>query len=342
MVVQRLAGGASRYRALVVGPPVRGPAYPSIGFLPAPVPRFLPLSVTQAYAVSLVQVLRHIQPGLIEVHNKPDVASWLARCFPRRPVLLFLHNDPRDMRGARSPAARARLLQRLAGVITVSEYLRGALLEGVPPPERAPVVLHNALDFAVVPRGLVREKLILFAGRVVPDKAPDVFIAACARVLPLLPGWRAEIIGTDGFSAEIAGSGFIRRLRPLAASAGVAMPGYRPHPEVLQAMARAAIVVVPSRWAEPFGLTALEAMACGAALICSGRGGLAEIAGEAALRIDPDALDTVTAALMTLATDEALRQRLAEAGQARARRLFNATDAIDRLDTLRDEVCGRR
>ena len=52
-------------------------------------------------------------------------------------------------------------------------------------------------------------------------------------------------------------------------------------------MARAAIVVVPSRWSEPFGLTALEALACGAALLCSPRGGLPEVYGQAAQRIDP-------------------------------------------------------
>ena len=66
------------------------------------------------------------------------------------------------------------------------------------------------------------------------------------------------------------------------------MLGYRDHPEVLAAMARAAIVVVPSRWAEPFGLVALEALASGAALICSPRGGLPEVAGDAAVYADPD------------------------------------------------------
>ena len=54
-------------------------------------------------------------------------------------------------------------------------------------------------------------------------------------------------------------------------------------------MTRAAIVIVPSRWNEPFGLTALEALACGAPLIVSPRGGLPEVAGEAAVYANPDA-----------------------------------------------------
>ena len=96
------------------------------------------------------------------------------------------------------------------------------------------------------------------------------------------------------------------------------MLGYRDHPEVLIAMARAAIVVVPSRWPEPFGLVALEALASGAALICSPRGGLPEVAGDAAIYADPDRPAEIAAAIRTLASDEGRRAALAEAGRERA------------------------
>ena len=341
MVVQRLAAGPSRYKALVVGPPFPGPHFPGIDFMPARVPNWLPLTPTQRYAAKLALVLAPLPPGLIEVHNKPDVALWLARLFPRRPISLFLHNDPRTMRGARSPLARRRLLGQLARVVTVSEFLRRCLLDGVEPPsDRPPAVLHNALDLAAVPAGLpmhLRERVILFAGRVVPDKGPDAFVAACAQALPDLPGWRAEIIGADGFSADAPDSAFIRGLRPAAAAAGVVLHGHRPHTAVLQAMARAAIVVVPSRWQEPFGLTALEAMACGAAVACSGRGGLAEVVGDAAAAIDPDHPAKVAQALRRLAGDAGWRADLSAKGLQRARERFSSVDAIARLDALRDQ-----
>jgi hypothetical protein len=73
----------------------------------------------------------------------------------------------------------------------------------------------------------------------------------------------AEIIGADRHYPGSTDTDFIRLLRPAAMTAGVALLGYRPHEEVLEAMSRAAIVVIPSRWPEPFGLAALEAMACG-------------------------------------------------------------------------------
>jgi len=346
MVVRRIVGGPSRYRVLVAGPPFRGASFPGIDFLPIRVPAWLPLTRRQAYALMLARALARQPPDLIEVHNKPDIALALARLFPRRPVSLFLHNDPRAMRGGRAPRARARLLHRLAAVVTVSDFLRRALLDGLEAPRaRAPLVIHNALDLAALPAPLPpdqREKLILFAGRVVPDKAPDAFVAACARALPQLPGWRAEIIGADGFWADAPDSAFIRALRPAAARAGVAMLGFRPHAEVLQAMARAAIVVVPSRWQEPFGLTALEAMGCGAALACSGRGGLAEVADGACLPIDPDDAESFAEGLVRLACDPGLRAGLSAAGQRRARERFAAADAAARLDDLRDRILSER
>jgi glycosyltransferase involved in cell wall biosynthesis len=252
------------------------------------------------------------------------------------PVCLFLHNDPRGMRGARSAVERGRLVGALAGVVTVSGYLRGRLLEGVAAPARAVAVLPNCLDLGAVPAA-AKEDLILFAGRVVADKGADSFVAACGLALPGLPGWRAAMIGADRFGADSPETAWIASLRPKAAASGVVMEGYRPHAEVLAAMARAAIVVVPSRWEEPFGLTALEAMACGAALVASDRGGLREVYGEAAVVIDPEDPAGMAAVLVALARDPARRAALAAAGRARAAG-FDAAPTLARLDELRSDV----
>ncbi len=80
------------------------------------------------------------------------------------------------------------------------------------------------------------------------------------------------------------------------------MHGYQPHGAVrCERMGRAAIAVVPSRWPEPFGLTALEAMAHGAALVCSRRGGLPEVAGDCALYAEPDEPGAIADAVLALA-----------------------------------------
>jgi UDP-glucose:(glucosyl)LPS alpha-1,2-glucosyltransferase len=102
-------------------------------------------------------------------------------------------------------------------------------------------------------------------------------------------------------------------------------------------MARAAIVVVPSRWQEPFGLVALEALASGAALICADRGGMREVAGDAAIYVDPDDPAALAAAMCALAGDSARRVALAQAGRDRVRQ-FDAPVVAARLADLRREV----
>ncbi len=106
-------------------------------------------------------------------------------------------------------------------------------------------------------------------------------------------------------------------------------------------MSRAAIVAVPSRWQEPFGLTALEAMACGAALIATRRGGLPEVAGDAALYVDPDEPAGLAEAIIRLARDPDLRARMVEAGRARARQ-FGLPSATARLVAMRRGVLAQR
>jgi UDP-glucose:(glucosyl)LPS alpha-1,2-glucosyltransferase len=195
----------------------------------------------------------------------------------------------------------------------------------------------NCIDLSALPPPRQRERVILFVGRVVPEKAPDAFVAACAIALPRLPGWRAEIIGADRSRADSPDTRFVRGVREAARDAGVALHGYRDHPEVLAALAGAAIVVVPSRWQEPFGLTALEAMASGAALICSPRGGLPEVAGDAALYADPDDPAALADAILALTRDATRRDRLAAEGRSRAQR-FDLPPTLASLASLRHAI----
>jgi glycosyltransferase involved in cell wall biosynthesis len=246
------------------------------------------------------------------------------------------------MRSARTPAERHALLARLARVVTVSEYLRRRLLDGVASPPAMPVVLPNCIDLSALPPSPgQREQAILFVGRVVPEKAPDAFVAACAIALPRLPGWEGKIIGADRSRPDSPDTRFVCSVREAARQAGVTLLGYREHPAVLAAVLAASIVVVPSRWQEPFGLTALEAMACGAALICAPRGGLPEVAGEAALYADPDDPAALADAILALACDPARRDRLAAAGLARSRQ-FDLPPTLASLASLRRAILGRQ
>jgi UDP-glucose:(glucosyl)LPS alpha-1,2-glucosyltransferase len=335
--IVHLLSRAPGFRPLVIGGPQGSAPFTDVQFHAVRAALWWPGNVNIRYGVALLRPLWRTRPALIEVHNRPELALWLARRLPRTPVLLCLHNDPQAMRRAATAAERARLLRRLGRVLVVSEHLRRRLLEGIAPPTRAPAVLPNAIDLSALPLPCPRERLILFAGRVVPEKGPDVFVAACIAALPQLPGWRAELIGADRFRADSPETAFTHSVRADAERAGVRAIGYRDHAFVLDAMARAAVVVVPSRWQEPFGLVALEAMASGAALICSPRGALREVAGDAAIYADPDDPLAVASAICALAADPARRAAMADVGQARAR-AFDVPVIAGRLAALRHEV----
>jgi UDP-glucose:(glucosyl)LPS alpha-1,2-glucosyltransferase len=333
LLVRRLAQTPG-FEPVIIGGNQEGPTFPAIPYHTVTPSRWSLGSTNIRYAAAVADALKTRTPALIEVHNRPEIALALSSRLAKTPVVAFLHNDPLGMREAATADQRAHMLRRLAGVITPSDHLRQRFLTGVASPHKDPLVLPNCLDLADLPPPGPRDRMILFAGRVVADKAPDVFIAACAAALPHLPGWRAEIIGADRFSFDSPDTGFVQTTRAAAAAANIKMVGYQDHPEVLAAMARAAIVIVPSRWAEPFGLVALEALASGAALICSPRGGLPEVAGDAAVYADPDRPADIAAAILDLARDEPRRAVLEAAGRQRAGR-FDTPVITAQLATMR-------
>ncbi len=308
LVVQRFA--AALPGVAVAGRP-RAETFARIDYVPA------------GGLITLAAAIMRRKPDMVIVHQQPRLAMFLALLFRRARVLLWLHNNPLAMRGLKTRVERRIALRLLDRVVCVSGYLADQFMTGLTGPR--PLVLVNTLNLAELPpQPAVRAPCVLFAGRVVADKGPDVFISACKQALSHLPGWRARMIGGDRFGPDSPETGFVARMRAAADEAGVAFEGPQPHGAVLAAMAEAAIVVVPSRWAEPFGLTALEAMASGAALITSGQGGLREVAGDAACYVPADDAQALAAAILRLARDDQARAALATAGLARARQ-FDTT-----------------
>ncbi|MFT9216715.1 MAG: glycosyltransferase family 4 protein [Acetobacter malorum] len=330
LLVRRMAESAET----VVGLPPAGQPFARVRFVPV-VPVFRPFSRIQRYAAGVARVARSVRPDLIEVHNRPDVALALRKACPGLPIVLVLHNDPCGMRRARTAAEREHLGQAVA-IVAVSEWVRGRFIsQGVTSCVR---VLPNSLDLsALPPPAEQRDPVLLFAGRIVADKGADAFVEACARILPRHAGWRAEMIGADRFGPDSPETPFLNALRPQAEQAGVVLRGYQPHEAVMQAMSRAAVVAVPSRWPEPFGMAALEAMGCGAAVVASHRGGLPDVVGDAGLYADPDEPNDLADVLERLITSPALRAETGQAGRARAR-LFDAATMREKRRLLHEDI----
>jgi glycosyltransferase involved in cell wall biosynthesis len=183
----------------------------------------------------------------------------------------------------------------------------------LPPSKLRTIPLGVAADFFDLADRRNPEPFLLAVSTLHPHKNLDGLLRAFAEFRKTRPEFRLVVCGLHGFfAAELHA---LRESLDLRES--VVFPGWIPRRELHDLYARAWAFVYPSRF-EGFGLPVLEAMAAGVPTACSSIEPLAGIAGDGALRFDPDDPRTIAAALERVVCDADLRARLASAGPRRA------------------------
>jgi glycosyltransferase involved in cell wall biosynthesis len=144
------------------------------------------------------------------------------------------------------------------------------------------------------------EDLVLMAGRADdPRKGLSVFAEAVAFLRDL--GWSGTAVATTAQEGKVA--------------PGVRGTGWIPHRRMPELYRRASVVVVPTLWPEPFGLVALEAMACGRPVVAADIGGLSCTVGQTGLVFPPGDAQALSALLQGLLQDRTAWRRSAERGR---------------------------
>lgn len=279
----------------------------------------------------LAEAIKRAEPDAILVHQYPMAAARLARGFPHIPVVLQRHNHLPKRSGLHR-IWRDRAFRRLALVAFVSETARLSYTGAAPS-----AVTYNGIDTRAFLPGR-KERTVLFAGRAVPEKGVEIFAEAAAQALADRPDWRAVMALGGGKAVATTVEAVRRHLAPLEHRAELMFD--LPHATVMDLFARAEIAVVPSVWAEPFGRTALEAMTSGAAVISSGRGGLTEVTGEAAITTGTVEPADFAAAIVRLIDNPAERARLQAEGRARAVERYDIRMVTAAFDDLLAGVAG--
>jgi glycosyltransferase involved in cell wall biosynthesis len=279
---------------------------------------------------ALIAALRAYEPDVIVVHQHLPTAAAVARRLKRVPVILHRHNYENKRRGRIHRILKFQQYRTLAGMILVSNSVYQHYLENWPALADRARVVHNGLDVHSWQPEQTRELNILFVGRAVPEKGALEAVLSIRGALENLPDWTGSVI-LSGLREHPA---YSARLREEIEAAGPRLRLYEnlAFPKVKRAFEAAALALVPSVWQEPFGRTALEAHAGGAALISSGRGGLAEISGDAALYADPCDVPALTRAITSLAEKPDQRAALAQAGRHRAISMFSIQDKAAEID----------
>ncbi|MGC0250082.1 glycosyltransferase family 4 protein [Pseudactinotalea sp. Z1748] len=284
----------------------------------------------RTYAASLRSQRRWEQATLL-AHNAPQAIPLVD---PRHQAVLYAHNQ---LLRTYSRRESGRTLDAAAAIICVSEHLAQQTADLLPQHLRPRVrVVHNGVDtafFSEVRHPRADRLRVGFLGRVIPGKGVHVLLEAVNSLAR--PDIEVTVIGRPGFAADAPLSRYERKLRKLAAvsTAAVSFASFLPRQTLPAALSDVDVLVVPSVWPEPFGLTALEGMAAGAAVIASDVGGLPEAVGAAGMLVPPGDVTSLAAALAALADDPGLLASTQDAGGDRARTMTwaHSRESLERV-----------
>jgi glycosyltransferase involved in cell wall biosynthesis len=298
----------------------------------------VPLAVGRA-GVSLFHAPHYVLPPLVACKSVVTIHDCIHLMFPQYLPNRFAHAYARSSIGL---AAR-----RATRVLTVSESSKRDILKYVDiAPEKIDVI-YNAYDerFGVEPReeDVIRlreryqltDEFVLYAGNVKPHKNLERLIEAFNIVRRRgLDHLKLVLIGD-----EISKYASLRRaVHRYQLHKYVRFLGYLPE-ETLAVMYRlAGVFVFPSLY-EGFGLPPLEAMASGTPVVTSNASSLPEVAGDAALLVDPYDAGAIADGIYSVLTDEQLRASLRRKGLARARE-FSWEASVRRVREIYREVAA--
>jgi glycosyltransferase involved in cell wall biosynthesis len=245
---------------------------------------------------------------------------------------------------SRSALLRDRVLIRRSAlsatrVVTVSEASRRDLIEiyGLDPARV--VAIPNGVGAEFQPADAVpplpatagRALRVLAVGTVQPRKNLGRLIDAIRIVSSQLPV-ELRVVGPDGYQ----GAAIRDRL---SGAADVTVTGYVSDADLAAEYRRSDVLVYPSIY-EGFGLPVIEAMASGIPVVTSTGGSLPEVAGGAALIVDPLDVDAIASAVTRIAREPGLAATLRERGLARARDFSWERSARAHLEVYREVAAG--
>jgi len=275
--------------------------------------------VAHSAGVDLIHTVYVLPPFV----GRPSVVTIHDISFERYPEFFSRRFRLRDRLFIRDAARRA------SRVITVSETSRRDLVELWRVPADRVVAIHNGVDGVFGPglnepeEGSLDPLRVLAVGTLQPRKNLGRLLDATAivarkrRVL-------LRVVGPDGYQGEAIRSRIVGR-------AEVEVLGYVDRATLADEYRRAHLLVYPSLY-EGFGLPVVEAMASGTPVVTTSGGSLPEVAGDAALIVDPLDVSAIAAAIERIADNGALRAELRLRGLARARAFSWATAARQHVD----------
>lgn len=223
---------------------------------------------------------------------------------------------------------------------TASEYLRQKIVNQGYPIEETIVVYPGAMvkqfKMCVLPN--IEKLRIVYAGVIVPFKGLHILIEALKIIDDKNVDFECSLAG-DNLDEE-----YLNTLQEYVIKhrmdEKVKFLGYLPREKLINLFSKKNILVFPSVWEEPFGISQVEGMAPGLTLITSATGGASEIveADISGLTIPPNDSQVLAESLISLTKDRIRWKNIAAAGQERAKNVFDINRSVDILEKKFDEL----
>ncbi|HEX2248759.1 MAG TPA: glycosyltransferase family 4 protein [Gemmatimonadales bacterium] len=296
-----------------------------------------------AFKRAVRRAVQQLQPHVIHAHWWFP-GGWLA-VGTRVPYLLTCHgSDVRLLERAPLRMMAAQVFRHAGRITAVSGFLAGDLKRLLADLPEDVTVTPMPIDVAAFEQGAQHRKAapprILYAGNLVPSKGVDVLLQAAAEL---------RYLGVE-FQLKILGEGPAERsLRSLVARLGlgsrVTWSPFVPQSEMPDEYGASTVTVLPSRGrAEGLGLTLVEALLAGSAVVGTPAGGIPEIVQHEVtglLARDGDPTD-LARQIHRLLTDVTLRDRLVRAGKEHAARVYSPDTTVARFNDIYHAIADDR
>lgn len=309
--------------------------------------KFMFFILTHPYLINVTKELRKQKYDWIIVENRPLYINYLRRYLKNDNIALHLHNDTINVENSYS----LKVIQLFDKVLSVSDYISGRILQVCRDEDSYKILtLENRINTNQFKpnqtyQSFLSEKykfthediILLYHGRIIPEKGVLELTKAFKQALKKNPDLKLVIIG------ELNESDYVKDVRNELNSLPpnkVILTNYIEHSHLPKYLNGGDIIILPSLWSEPFGLTIVESMAVGKPIISTRVGAIPEILSDGCgvlVDVNEKLIDNLSNQILRISNDKEYRLLLGK--QAREKVVHNYDSKMylsDLIHKLRD------
>lgn len=297
----------------------------------------------RAMAITLKEIAalkRVVQPAIIHLQLQSGTAFFHTQTSSACacPTVITIHGEFGNC-GAGPETLLGKQLESAAWISAVSQTMLDDLHAIAPHTISRSSLIYNAVERHAVPDRPRQQPVVFACGRLVREKGFDLLLEAFHLLLPEMPSSRLEIAG-DGVERE----SLERAAAQLGLGAAVTFLGHISDEALREKMSSAAVLAMPSRWREGFGLVSVEAAMLELPVVAARVGGLAEVIEHerTGVLVPPEDPVALKNALLDLLRSPEKRSEFGRAARLSAERRFDPDCMVDLYETMYGQALGAR